>query len=253
MIYQRFTAEEIYCMSILNKEHSLYGIPGSSLTPADRQTVINRLFEKEIAVMDMDGRTSLAAGYEELIQLCCNCEKCLTATWSTPEGCHALIFWKTGDCCLMAEVQESDYIFSSADPLLVAALIQIPAFRDDNWSDSKAVQFPKPVLTKVKRRVLRGQTEDALRLLQQNGIPMPVAAALADGLQEKAVYAGLLYMDNTTGETQTDTLNYLSGNGKLLSLSETEVAFRQCACVEEVHTDTAMASIQSLIGRFTKG
>ncbi len=253
----KFSAQELYVMAATAGKGKMFGIPdGFAWTPdeeipAARQRIKDALLDEEILAMDFDGKISVTPDYAELVNVYCDCKKCLTVNRQKAEGeSEDVIFWQGNGKLYRAEVLEEDYVFSEIDDLSAEAELT-----QNNWStistakDAEAV-IPQIALTKAKRYGMQGDTEETLRILKQNGADDRLAAVLMDGLQEKAQYLGLLLMDIRSGKCEKTEKAWLNSRGVLFAMRTTVVNFRTCTVFTETDKDTALADEKELIDTF---
>lgn len=250
-----FSAQELICMAKLCGKKVIHGIPDGFAAiseedmPVVFQQVYDVLIKKRIAELNFDGRMFLYDEYTELINICCDCDKCLTVNIQrTDHTASDYIFWHFHDTFHMAEVIEDSYVFSKIDAALIGPMISEPGFPCGNTVASSELVIPQTELLKAKRQCKGGSFDSAVRILRQNGADERLSHIIADGLGEKAAYIGLLYMDNREGG-QTEKA-YLSSQGAAFELSQTIVNFRTCAVFKEVDGTNVKREISALVDLF---
>lgn len=259
MKQQSFTAQELFCMARLSGKRVIYGIPdGFALVPQEElqgevQRVTDSLCDKGIATMDFDGKITVSEEYSELLRSCCDCGKCLTVNLKKKDGTEENdIFWILDGVFLMAEVIGERYVFSSTDTSFVKELffgIDFPA-GDSSHASETVILLRK--LTEAKRACTQGKTDDATRILRQNGADERLACVIADGLCEKAGYVGLLLMENSGGNCKKTERYFLHSRGLILALSQTVVNLRTCCSFKEQGGDVAGAEVSALLDAFLR-
>ena len=110
--------------------------------------------------------------------------------------------------------------------------------------------IPQIALTKAKRYAIKEKTEEALRILKQNGADNRTAAVLYDGLREKAQYLGLLLMDMSSGTCEKTEKAWLNGRGVIYSMGKTVVNLRNCTVFTEVEREAVSQDIEKLAAAF---
>ena len=258
MIYRQFTSRELFCMAQLCRKTAMYGIPdGFEMLPEEeipqaKAAVLDDLLTKGITSMDMDGRTGLAdASYQALITAICDCEACLTVSYqSGQERSEDVVFWKTAAGYLRADVEDDRFVFVSEDAAGIRAYLATVTMRNRAAAeDRRSVTVPQVALSKAKRAVADGQEEDARRALRQNGAD-PFTETILTGLQEKADYLGLLFLENTPDDNPPEKAAFLCANGVLLTLSETVLNYRDCTVFSACSESEAAARIKAFWDRF---
>ncbi len=253
----RFSAQELYVIAVTAGKDKMYGIPDDFSwmededIPAARQQVSDSLMDEDIIGIDFDGKLSVSQDYEELAEIYCSCRKCLTVNRQAANGASEdLIFWQYGDKYYRAEETEDDYyVFSTVDDLEIKAELT-----KDTWPEgadgSNETAIPQVALKRAKRFVTHKETDQALRVLKQNGADERVAAILLDGLQEKAQYLGFLLMDLKSGECEEREKSWLSSRGVILSMSSTVVNYRTCTVFTETTKDEVSQEIGNIVSAF---
>ena len=252
----KFSAQELYVLAAAAKKEKMYGLPdGFSWMPEEEMPVAHRqiadaLLDEGVLVMDFDGKTSVAAEYVEMVNVYCDCSKCLTLNRQKENGVSEdKIFWQYNERMYCAEAQEDDYVFHTVSgPEIQADLAQ------EKWTSVGAAGMetviPQIALTKAKRYAIKEKTEEALRILKQNGADNRTAAVLYDGLREKAQYLGLLLMDMSSGTCEKTEKAWLNGRGVIYSMGKTVVNLRTCTVFTEVEREAVSQDIEKLAAAF---
>lgn len=260
----RFTAREVVCIAVLCGKEKLYGIPDpfASIPQEKRfsamQSTMNDLLDEQILEMNFAGAVSVREESFWLSEFVCNCESCMTVTLrSSALGEQNSILWKKGDKLLMAEAEEGQYQFSFADASFVRSLVRSISFGCAAAVPLQETVIPRVALRRAKRFFSKGRTEDALRLLRQNGAGGSAVSAVADGITGELRYT-LVRLVEVCGKEHTQReVSYLSGKNIVLALEEQWLNLT--ACVKFISVDSAEpASIlaawtEDFLQRETKG
>ena len=253
----RFMAQELYVLAATAGKRKMYGIPdGFSWVPdeelwATRQQVSDALLEEGVLEMDFDGKLSVSDDYQEMIGVYCDCQKCLTFNRQSPDGkSEDLIFWQKDGVFYRAEIDEDWYAIGKVSPDETETSIVTEYWLERMFQPSEDVVIPQIALTKAKRYLMDGKTDEAIRILKQNGADDRTVAVLCDGLQEKAQYVGLLLMDMRSGECEKNERAFLSSRGITFAVRTTVVNFRSCAAFTECEGKTAQRQIKELVTSF---
>ena len=255
----RFTAQELYVLAATAGKGKMYGIPdGFAWVPdeelqAARQQVSDALLEEDVLAMDFDGKLSVAADYQELVDVYCDCKKCLTVNRQSTDGkSEDLIFWQKDGNIYRAEIDEDWYAISNVSPFEAEASVVAENWPERTSQPSADVIIPQIALTKAKRYAMNGNTEEAHRILRQNGADDRTAAVLCDGLQERAQYVGLLLMDMRSGDCKKTESAFLSSRGINFVMGTTVVNFRTCTTFTECEGAEAQRQIKELVSAFLR-
>ena len=253
----RFTAQELYVMAATAGRRKMYGIPdGFAWVPDEklqlmRQQVSDALLEEDVLEMDFDGKLSVAADYQELVGIYCDCQKCLTVNRQSIDGrSEDLIFWRMGERTYCAEIDEDWYFFSEVSPVEVDALIFVETWPEKLPQSRADIVIPQIALRKAKRYAMEANTEEVIRILRQNGADDWTAAVLCDGLQERAQYLGLLLMDMRSGACEKTERAFLSSRGITFTMGTTVVNFRTCTTFSECDGAAAARQIHEIAKLF---
>ena len=252
-----FSAQELICMAGLCEKKTIYGIPDGFAAvyeedmPAAFQQVNDSLIKSRIAEMNFDGKVILHDEYRELIHVCCDCEKCLTVNIQRADRTAAdYIFWQTERSLHMAEAVGNQYVFSRTDAAMIRMLTAEYSFSGNGAAESLELVIPQTELLKAKRQARGGNHDGAVRILRQNGADERLSHIIAEGLDEKAVYIGILYMDNRESSCRQTEIAYLNSQGAVFQLGQTVMNFRTCAVFREVDGADARQALSDLIDQF---
>lgn len=255
----RFTAQELYVLAETAGKSKMYGIPdGFAWVPGEelramRQQIGDALLEEDILEMDFDGKLNVAADYQELVGVYCDCQKCLTINRQSNDGrSEDMIFWQKDKNIYRAEIDEDWYAIGKVSPFEAEASVIA-----ENWPERLSqplaeVVIPQIALTKAKRYAMSGNTEEALRILRQNGADDRTAAVLCDGLREKAQFIGLLLMDMRSGNCEKTESAFLSSRGITFAMRTTIVNFRTCTTFAECEGTEAQRQIEENVTAFLR-
>ena len=255
----RFTAQELYVLAATAGKGKMYGIPdGFAWVPEEelqlmRQQVSDELLDEDILEMDFDDKLSISGDYQELIDVYCDCQKCLTVNRQNSEGrSEDLIFWQKDGDIYLAEIDEDWYTFNKISPQEAEASVAAESWPESTPQSSTSIEIPQIALTKAKRYAMNGNTEEALRILLQNGADDRAAVVLCDGLQEKAQYVGLLLMDMCSGNYEKTESAFLSSRRITFAMGTTVVNFRTCTTFTECEGAEVQRKIKELVTAFLR-
>lgn len=256
VLYRQLNARELYCMAQLCNKEALFGIPdgfemfAEEEVPQAKMETLDALLAKQITKMDLDGNTILDQAYLPMIEAICECETCLTVNYQAgTERSEDVIFWRTGNRFLRADVMGNNYVFLSDDEDGIKSYLSAFSMQGSGESGTAAVTIPQIALAKAKRAFANGKEEEAKRVLLQNGAGA-LTDVISEALQEKADYLGLLVIHNSQKESQMQQAGFLSSNGCLLSLSDDIVNYRNCTVFSGCAAGAVSAKIQELSLQF---
>lgn len=256
MLYRQFNTRELYCMAQLCNKAALFGIPdgfemlAEEEIPQARMETLDDLLAKQITTMDLDGNTILDEAYLPMMEEICDCETCLTVNYqSGTERSEDVVFWRTGNRFLRADVMGNNFVFLSDDEDGIKSYLSTLSMPGCNEAGTTAVTIPQIALAKAKRAFANRDEEGAKRTLMQNGSGA-LTDAISEALQENADYLGLLVIRNLQEESQMQQAGFLSSNGCLLSLSDDVVNYRNCTVFSRCTTGAVSAKIQELSLQF---
>ncbi len=253
MIQNSFTAKELFTMAYLLKKQKMYGLPYEmgKKQHEEMQLVIDELLTQGIVQMDMDGNIEVLPAYGDLVNIYCDCNKCLTINVRKEDmTTQSLIFWVYNNTCFMAECVDDHYIFSPIDDFIVKATIVDLLCTVDADILSEPVVIPQISVIKAKRACTKGKYNDAIQIIRQCGASSDVCNAIVSGLEERAYYFGLVYMDIHTGVCDKKELTYLCTNKILLSLEQTTVNFRTCAVFTPIDCHDMHNAVNTYVNEF---
>lgn len=257
MIQHSFTAQELFCMVLLSNKKYMYGIPNAfDDLPIDErraqvQIVTNSLSDTGIAIMNFDGNTELSPEYDEIVSFISDCDKCLTV--NIQKGIHlseCYIFWRLGNRYLMAEATGSRYILSSTSSALIYGLLERVWFCSTSCHEEAKISVPQVVLAKAKRLCLSGKSDEAFRVLRQNGADEATVVAIIDGLEEKADCLNFSLIDNYTQEVAEQT--FLVSRGQSFELGQAVVNMRTCATLKYIEGKASQDALSRVADIFLK-
>lgn len=237
----RFTAQELYLLAAYSEKKKMYGIPDGFAwlsveeAASARQQVSDDLLNGGILSMDFDGKISVVPEYQELVSVYCDCMRCLTVNRQSSNGnAENLIYWNYNGQVFQAEADGDQYCFKEIKSTDVVAHIFAESWSSIDIHDDTQLIIPQIALKKAKRTVAKGDSENAKRILRQNGADERTATVLLDGLQEKANYLRLLLMSPNPDNCEEVEESWLNSRRITFSLHKTEVNFRTCTCFAEV-------------------
>lgn len=255
MIRMSFTAQELYCMAIIQNKKTMYGIP-DVMSGAPRgmiHEIINVMLTHHLAQMDLDGNTSLQEPYAELMEFCCDCERCLTIDLrKSGSKTQSVILWKRDGRYLFAQWVRERFVFSEMNEMMVRALAELVLPGEYGLGELPEVMIPNNQLQQSKRMCSRDNTADAIRLLRQNGATEEAAWVIADGLGEEAYALNMTLLDMTRGECEKTEAAYLASRGHLLALDKAVANQRTCTVFRPADTPRMRQTVQQLTARFLK-
>lgn len=259
MVRQSYTAKELFCMAYIQNKQKMYGIPdGFGAMPremriAEIQRISDGLTDEGIIEMDMDGSVELNESCKAMLDYICECDMCLTLNvQKSPNGLQSYMFWQHNSSYMMAEVIGDRYLLSTADAFTIRGLVEQAWDNDKESSIPDKIIVPQLALVKAKRRIGEEKTEDAFRILRQNGADEKAAQIILSGLSEKAGYLGVLLMDNHTGECKKQEYCYLFDNDVIFALSQQVLNFRTCAVFSGVDSKAVQETLTSAVDNFLK-
>lgn len=255
MIRMSFTAQELYCMAVIRNKKTMYGIP-DVMGGAPRETlreIIDVMLEHHLAQMDLDGSMSLQEPYAELMDFCCDCQKCLTIDFrEAGSKTQSVILWKRGGRYLFAQWVRERFVFSEMSEAMVRALAGLVIPAGYSLADLPETAIPNNHLQQAKRMCARDETGDAVRLLRQNGAAEEMAWVIADGLREEGYALNMTLMDMTGGAADRREIACLASRGSLLELDRTVENYRSCTVFRPADTSGIQQKIQQLAACFWK-
>ena len=230
MKQKTFTALEIYCMAFLAGKEKMYGIADafSLIPPTQREETLQRetdlLLDKGCLEMDFDGALALSPDGAFVVEAVTSCESCLIVCRNSPkEGSLTSIFWRGGETFLRADLRKDLYCFSECTAESVREALPVWRLKPaEEEAESVEAEISQSVLGKAKRYLAEGNRQEALRLLQQNGIGRRPAGLLADALEEKLRYLGLTVVSPRGEKPGKFNAAWLAGEDRLLSLKASE-------------------------------
>ena len=256
MIYRQFSAQELYCMAKLLRKNYLFGIPNGfemlseEEVPQAEASVFDGLLNKQIARMDLDGRTVLAEEYHELVAAICDCDACLTVNYQKRQDrAEDTVFWKTGASFLRADVVDDCFVFVAEDAAGIKSHFSTVVIESRDEVERKSVTIPHIALAKAKRALANEKEDDAKRTMVQNGAGN-LTDAILFGLKEEADYLGLLLMVNKPVEKPMTQAAFLCAGGILLELSETVMNYRNSTAFSVCSEADAANQIQAFYDQF---
>lgn len=243
-------------MAKLLRKNYLFGIPNGfemlseEEVPQAEASVFDELLNKQIARMDMDGRTVLAEEYYELVAAICDCDACLTVNYQKRQDrAEDTVFWETGASFLRADVVDDCFVFVAEDAAGIKSYFSTVVMGSRDEVERKSVTIPHITLAKAKRALADKRDDDAKRTLLQNGTGSLADAILA-GLKEEANYLGLLLMVNKPIEKPLRQAAFLCAGGILLELSETVMNYRNSTVFSVCSKADAANQIQTFYDQF---
>ena len=253
----RFAAQELYVLAACSNKKKMYGIPDGFAWLSEeeaslaRQQVSDALQDEGILSMDFDGKISVATAYQELVYFYCDCTKCLTVNRQSSDGnVENLIYWNCNGRIISAEVEEDQYCFQEINSTDVAARIFAESWSSIDVHDDTEVIIPQIALKKAKRTAAKGDSENAMRILKQNGADERAATVLLDGLQEKANYLRLMLMKIESDRCEELEKSWLNSRRITFSMDKTEVNYRTCTCFTEVSEEFIRQGVHEIMTSF---
>lgn len=244
-------------MAVLCRERSLYGIPdGFRQIPEEHrlkemQSVLDSLVERGVIEMDFDGRLSMHSDYLWLIREICHCERCVTLERRAgEEKKEAFIFWRTGESLLMAEAEGDEYLFSTADHLIVRGILEKSVMTSGSKSLGREVTVPNTALKKAARFRRQGNYTEAIRILRQNGAEEQLVRIISDWTAEKTTDISLRNMKIQEGVCTQSEISYVASEGTVLSVQEMVVNYATCTVFREVDVENVLAALIEAADRF---
>lgn len=250
------SAQDLFCMAAIEGKRRIFGIRDafSGISKEYRSTHIYevrmQLLDRGVAAMDFDGKLLLKDEYRTLVNDCCDCQMCLTLEVHRKDSTHlTYLFWKNGRSIRMAEAVGERYLFSFTDGFTARAIVESELPSALGRSGTTAV-IPFLTLKKAKNVATKGNAEEALRLLRQNGADMQTAFVIEDGFREKADYLRVVCMDTSTDTGSTEERVCLSSRGITLLADQTVLNYRTCGRFVTANQETVRSSFKALLDRF---
>lgn len=253
----RFTAQELYVMAAIAGKDKMFGIPdgfsgiSEEELPAIRQQVFDSLLDEGVIRMNFEGRYSVSEQYSAMIMIYCDCTKCLTINRQSADGdTENMIYWQYNGDFFAAEVDGNYYFLRKSSPAEVGQLsvYGFGSYTMDIQNGETIV--PQIALKKAKRSIEEKDIENATRILKQNGADERVAAIVLDGLQEKAHYLRLLFIDTIDAGGKEIEKSWLSSRRVIISLRQAVVNYRSCVCFSEVTKKTVEQDVHGILENF---
>lgn len=259
MIQQSFTAKELFCMAYLCGKKNLFGLPDViSAVPENArkkviQSTIDELIDRQIVTLGIDGETNLVHDYDELISIFCDCDKCLTVNLFQKENIlEETIFWKWSDHFFKAEIEGDRYTLYQIETNDLLKLLSRLDWLDSGSTQVEPVSIPLIYLTKAKRYAFEHDTDEAIRILHQNGANESLAEIIVDALQGYSNFLNLLLMDNTSGECKQTERGWVNSRGITVTMGKEVVNFRSAASFSVVPPNVMQKEVQRLVDAFIK-
>ena len=242
-------------MAILANQEKLYGIP--DVFGKDRemqvQNAMDSLLENQIASMDMDGNIMMAESYHALMDLVCSCEECITIHYQNQGQRQGYLLWKKVGRILLAEAIGGKFLFSWPDRTVVQSVFDALLVDRTYVERGRSVVIPRIVLQKVQRMCLEAQTEEALRVLRQNGAPVAIAWAIAEEYLGKVCSYKLVYMQPGRRDAETVQLACIASAELCLRVSQTVQNLRTCMAFGETDPAGVNQDVQNIARAFLEG
>lgn len=258
MTRHSFTAQELFCMALLQRKRQMYGIPtGVEEMPKEKaweclQQVQKSLIAENIVKMDFVNQPSLQHDYDELLRFICDCEKCMELKSQRNNRSQNFIFWKLENEFMMAEVIGAKFLFSKTSP------DQIRAMTADMWSEEayhkqeKEIEIRQMAMKKAKRLTLEGNKEEAIRLLRQNGADEGTAWLITDGFEEKADFLAILLMTVEKDSGSEKEAFFIATGARVFEVSQSVINLRTCTKLSGVDGKEPQKALSETLEMFFK-
>lgn len=258
MEQQGFTALELYCLAYLCRKTNMYGLPDvySAFPDEEKQSVMRRtidsLTEKNAVVMDFDGNLSVSESCRNMVNVYCDCNKCMTVNIQKMDGsADSAVFWNTSGKLYGAVITDDYYWISETDKGSVNLFAARVSFQSVNTKCVPDSTILNTALQKAKRLANEGNTEEALRVLMQNGSSEAASSILLNSLLEKNDYFCIVLISPNSGETAEKAW---IGNGSIiLELKSDSVNYRPCTTFSEVTSENVRSDIGKILESFFVG
>lgn len=256
MTRRSFTAQELFCMALLQRKRQMYGIPtGFEDMSKEKawellQQLQNSLIAEDIVEMDFDGQFSLKHDYEEFLRYICDCNKCMELSSQRNNRTQRFIFWKLENEYIMAEAIGSKFLFSKTSP------DQIRALTADMWSEEtcckqkKEIEIRQLAMKKAKRLSLEGNREEAIRLLRQNGADVETARLISDGFEDKADFLAVLLMAGEKDSGPEREALFLAAEESIFEVSQTVINLRTFTKLSSVDGEYPQKTLSETLEMF---
>lgn len=253
-----FTALELFCLAYLCGRTKMYGLPDPLSHLSDEQKIdmidltLSTFIEHGILVMDFDGNQSLQQDYRELVSVICDCDKCLTVNISKPENEETyLVAWKKQNFVFCAEQNDNVYTISSVQERTIQSLFY-PFYSELCDSDASVESTVLNMsLVKASRAAEKGNLQEAIRILRQEGVCDSIAGVVIDGIQKKATYLGylLIEIDKEHGNSEKSSA-FLCSRNRILHLNQRYRNLRNCTSFGSISKDDAIKEVNGILDVF---
>lgn len=255
---QKFTAIEIYCMAYLSGAEKMYGVYNyidEELSEEKGRALfiegLNDLYEQGVVEMSMDGLYSLNPSYEELVDMICECDKCLTLVrQQRNEDAAVYVFWRKNQSVFRADVTGENFVIARSDSEDVRMRCQPDVHPNINKKISGTTVLSQLSISQAQTAVERKKPDQAVRILRSNGAEKYMAEVLTEALEKNADYYRMVLMvnqDNTTTETAA---NKLICSGEAFTMENTRLGSRSAIAYIPVSEAEKNREIMSMIEEF---
>lgn len=252
---QSFTALELYCLAYLCGKTKMFGLPDvfSAIPDEEKQSVLRQTIDalaiKNALEMDFDGNHTVTGAVREIVNAYCDCEKCLTVNSTAIDGSSdSIIAWSSGEKLYCATISEDRYWISETDEGTIKLLTSKEQFTQTIVKGIPNSTILNTALQKAKRFAMSGNSEEALRILLQNGASETAAPLILNSLLETNNYYCIALF---TSEADLDIEKAWIGNADtILELREETVNYRPCTLFSEVSLNNVREEINGVIAKF---
>ena len=253
-----FTSIDLYCLAYLCGKTKIYGLPDPLYNLADEQkselidATINTFLERGILIMDFDGNQSLHKELKELVAVFSDCDECLTVNISKPDiEDKDLIVWKKGDAFYLAQLNNAVYTISVMGENEIRN--EFCNFYSELCESETSVESTvlNMSLVKASRAAEKGDMQEALRILKQDGVSDSIASVVVDGMQKKASYLGCLLIEISKQNGKTEKYSaFLCSRNKTLHLTQRYCNLRNCTAFGSISKVDAVNEINCILDAF---
>lgn len=253
----RFQAQELYILAAIAGKEKMYGIPNGFAGTSQReeqtvrQIITDSMLEEGIINMDFNGNYSISEKYAAIAEIYCDCNKCMTVNKQLPDGkAENLIFWRDDAHLFLAEIEGDYYCLRECDTMEVEARVSGESWTGVEEYYNSVFTIPQIALKKAKRFAIKNDSDNAIRILKQNGADERAAVILFDGLQETAHYLRLRLLNLKPDYCEEVEKEWLNSRGVILSLHQTVVNYRTCTCFTEVSEKSVEQGVREILANY---
>lgn len=239
MLHYEFSVQELLCMALMNGFEEIWGVPNVLQTLTQEQMgevlqkTVDQLLDKQVFTMDLDGNMTMQEDYLPVVQICCDCDRCLAVSGQKPgKEAYEVVVWACQGLYLAARVSGGIYTFYAVDEQTLESFVCWDA---TGSAGGASAVVSRSALRKAERHFRDGQTGDGLRVLYRDGVPENIAAVLGETMLGKAEILDLTVNRRTGTERTRFACRCIGGGGMTLEIGNQTAGFK--TCVELVPAD----------------